>query len=106
VKSKGDEMEITETNRPAVQEREYPRPEPQVGIARSTDGSTRESDIQFDEPTHEEISVRAYYYWLDRGSAEGLAEQDWQQAEQELRAENARLDKKSKTAAASSKQLQ
>jgi Protein of unknown function (DUF2934) len=60
------------------------------------------AETRFDEPTHEEISVRAYYCWLDRGGAEGLAEQDWQQAEHELRAEKARVDKKSKTAAASS----
>lgn len=35
-------------------------------------------------PTDEEIAVRAYYIYLERGDAEGNATDDWLQAEREL----------------------
>ena len=35
-------------------------------------------------PTEEEIAVRAYYIYLERGDAEGNATDDWLQAEREL----------------------
>jgi hypothetical protein len=41
-------------------------------------------------PTNEEIAARAHRYWVERGSPEGSAEEDWERAEQELRAERAR----------------
>lgn len=36
-------------------------------------------------PTHEQIARRAYEIFLARGGAQGSAEQDWHQAERELR---------------------
>jgi len=38
-------------------------------------------------PTEDEIRVRAYDIYCRRGGGEGTSERDWQQAEQELRAE-------------------
>jgi hypothetical protein len=35
-------------------------------------------------PTHEEIAKRSYELYLQRGAADGFAEQDWLQAEAEL----------------------
>lgn len=35
-------------------------------------------------PTHEEIVLRAYHIYLERGSAEGSPIDDWLQAEREL----------------------
>jgi Protein of unknown function (DUF2934) len=36
-------------------------------------------------PTHEQIARRAYELYLARGATDGQAEQDWVQAERELR---------------------
>jgi hypothetical protein len=38
-------------------------------------------------PTPEEIGKRAHQKWIDRGCVEGCAQQDWFEAEAELRAE-------------------
>ena len=38
------------------------------------------------EPTHDEIAVRAYELYLDRGGLQGHHEEDWLRAESELRA--------------------
>ena len=37
------------------------------------------------QPTNEEIALRAYHIYLERGSAPGDPMQDWLQAERELR---------------------
>jgi hypothetical protein len=37
-------------------------------------------------PPHEEIALRAYQIYLERGSDEGSAVEDWLQAERELAA--------------------
>ena len=55
-----------------------------------------------DDPTHGEISARAYDCWNRRGCVEGNPEEDWYQAEEELRAERARTGQVSKSAAAGS----
>lgn len=39
------------------------------------------------QPIHEEIRSRAYQIYLARGGEHGLHEEDWRQAEEELRAE-------------------
>ena len=36
------------------------------------------------QPTEEEIAVRAYHIYLERGGAEGNPTEDWLQAEREL----------------------
>jgi hypothetical protein len=38
-------------------------------------------------PTHEEISRRAYDIFLSRGGEHGRADEDWLQAERELKGE-------------------
>jgi len=38
------------------------------------------------EPTNEEIALRAYHIYLERGSTSGDPMQDWLQAEKELTA--------------------
>jgi hypothetical protein len=35
-------------------------------------------------PTHEEIAIRSYELYLERGQEEGHAEEDWLRAESEL----------------------
>lgn len=35
-------------------------------------------------PTHEQIAVRAYDYWLESGCCEGEDEENWLRAEQDL----------------------
>lgn len=55
-----------------------------------------------DAPTHEEIAARAYEHWQKRGGVPGDAEDDWWQAEQELRKERKRVGAKKQSAAASS----
>jgi hypothetical protein len=42
---------------------------------------------QQNQPTHDEIRIRAYQIYLARGGDHGLDEQDWLQAEGELAAE-------------------
>jgi hypothetical protein len=37
------------------------------------------------EPSHQDIAVLAYSYWLSRIEGEGSATDDWLRAEQELR---------------------
>lgn len=41
-----------------------------------------------DGPDIQEIEMRAYQLWIERGSPHGSADQDWHRAEQELRAKN------------------
>ena len=38
---------------------------------------------------HEDIALRAYYLWEERGSPIGSPEEDWFRAEQEIRSERA-----------------
>ncbi len=51
---------------------------PTTPEANKTSESTRA------RPTDEEIAVRAYHIYLERGEAEGNPSDDWLQAEREL----------------------
>ena len=51
---------------------------PTTPEARKTSESTRA------RPTEEEIAVRAYHIYLERGDDEGNPSDDWLQAEREL----------------------
>jgi len=42
------------------------------------------SESPLARPTEEEIAVRAYHIYLERGEAEGNPSDDWLQAEREL----------------------
>lgn len=48
----------------------------------------KEHPLVSDGRAIEEIKLRAYELWVERGSPEGSADQDWHQAERELRAKN------------------
>lgn len=45
---------------------------------------TKKSRAAKNAPTHEEIALRAYEIYLERGGAPGDALQDWTRAEREL----------------------
>jgi hypothetical protein len=45
-------------------------------------------------PTQEEIALRAYYIYLQRGGAPGNEFDDWMQAERELLGENGKTRRK------------
>jgi hypothetical protein len=74
-------------------------PAPNVVPGSSSTGTTPQGQVapgqiptlRLDEATvsfsREEIAARAYRCWLERGSPEGSPEEDWQRAEEELRAE-------------------
>jgi hypothetical protein len=54
------------------------------------------------QPTQEEIALRAYHIYLQRGGAPGNELEDWMQAESQLAAENGKPRRKAtvKSAAA------
>ena len=43
-------------------------------------------ELKVKEPSHEQIAQLAQKFWAERGWQDGYAEQDWHQAEQQLRA--------------------
>ena len=45
-----------------------------------------EEDTAVPEPSHEEIALRAYQLWEERGKPHGSDEEDWYLAEQQLQA--------------------
>ncbi len=47
--------------------------------------STAEAAVKA-APSHEEIAIRSYELYLQRGAVDGFHEQDWLQAESELQA--------------------
>jgi hypothetical protein len=49
-------------------------------------------------PERQEIALRAYHIYLERGGAPGDALDDWTRAERELLAKNGKSHRKSKTA--------
>lgn len=58
-----------------------PEPEPDVTVKDDLDESI------FAKPSHEDIAVLAYSFWLERGQPDGSAEEDWLRAERELAAQ-------------------
>lgn len=48
------------------------------------------------QPTHEEISLRAYHIFLERGGVPGNEREDWLQAERELLQQVSKPRRKSK----------
>ena len=57
---------------------------------------SKEHPLVSDGPDIEEIKTRAYQLWCERGYPHGSADEDWHQAERELRAKNGsqRIDDK------------
>lgn len=51
-------------------------------------------------PTHEEIELRAYQIYVDRGGTDGHDVEDWMQAERELLTKEAKPERIGKMAAA------
>ena len=50
----------------------------------TTSEANNTSESMRARPTEEEIAVRAYHIYLERGDAEGNPSDDWLQAEREL----------------------
>ena len=50
----------------------------------TTTEASKTSEATRARPTEEEIAVRAYHIYLERGGAEGDPSDDWLQAEREL----------------------
>jgi len=44
-----------------------------------------EPDSSFDEPTADDIRLRAYHRYLERGGGDGMDFEDWLEAERELK---------------------
>ena len=42
-------------------------------------------ELKVKDPSHEQIAQLAQKFWAERGWQDGYAEQDWNQAEQQLR---------------------
>ncbi len=53
-------------------------------MAKSPAPTTRKSGAAKSAPTHEEIALRAYQIYLERGGAPGNELEDWTRAEREL----------------------
>lgn len=49
-------------------------------------GDTEERDFipESTSPSHDDIARLAYQLWVERGCGDGMAEQDWLEAEQRL----------------------
>jgi Protein of unknown function (DUF2934) len=60
----------------------------------SASSITQKSPTPSISPTQEEIALRAYYIYLQRGGAPGNEFADWTRAEQELLAEAAKPRRK------------
>jgi hypothetical protein len=58
--------------------------------------SAKKPRITKPQPTQEEIALRAYHIFLERGSTPGNEVEDWLQAERELKAEVKKPGRKSK----------
>jgi hypothetical protein len=56
---------------------------PPAGNASAPDRTTSESMAS--EPSEEDIRLRAYHLFLERGGRHGAHEDDWHRAERELR---------------------
>lgn len=60
----------------------------------------RESKSEQARPTHEEIEIRAYEIYIERGRADGHDLENWLQAEQQILARQANPSPMKKRAAA------
>jgi hypothetical protein len=58
-------------------------------MSRMTTPQTSQPTAQIKVP-HDKIAMRAYEKWVKRGRPHGTSEQDWAEAETELKAEYAR----------------
>jgi hypothetical protein len=59
-------------------------------MSRGVTSPTSHSATSTVKVPHEKIAMRAYEKWVKRGRPQGSAEQDWMEAENELKAEYAR----------------
>ena len=68
----------------------------------SASPATQKPHAASHQPTQEEIALRAYHIYLQRGGAPGNELEDWMQAESQLAAENGKPRRKAavKSAAA------
>ena len=52
--------------------------------SKASDAKQRKEDLLNERPTHEQISLRAYQIYLERGARPGNELDDWLRAEREL----------------------
>ena len=60
----------------------------------ATQPQTQQAGGQQLKIPHEKIAMRAYEKWVKRGRPQGTHEQDWMEAEAELKAEQGRMNSK------------
>lgn len=72
------------------------------GSGHETSMGDSASEATLEQPTYDEIAVRAYQCWQERGGGEGGAEDDWRRAEEELRTKRAQGGIKARSASTSS----
>lgn len=76
------------SRRSAIEPRENPTTETaETAEPVTLYGFTADAENECGDPPQEDIAIRAYYCWLERGCPVGSPELDWQRAEEELRAE-------------------
>jgi hypothetical protein len=79
------------TNKPESPSGDFQAPvsaAPQTGSGEhqnNLDMDATRNDSMGSEPSEEEIRIRAYRRYLDRGGADGLDFEDWLEAERELK---------------------
>jgi hypothetical protein len=61
---------------------------------KSSSPTVRKSSANGSHPTTEEIALRAYHIYLERGGASGNALEDWTRAERELLAKSSKPRRK------------
>ena len=59
-------------------------------MSRAPSSQTGHSSTSTVKVPHEKIAQRAYEKWVKRGKPQGTADQDWMEAEKELKAEYTR----------------
>jgi Protein of unknown function (DUF2934) len=62
----------------------------QVTPIRESNGAAAENGAQLDPGIQEEIRVRAYELYLERGGRDGFDQEDWSRAESEVLSRNKR----------------
>jgi len=60
----------------------------QPPVPQQADAAPRPKSVSTATPTQEDIARRAYEIYIRQGCQEGQSEQNWKQAERELREEN------------------
>lgn len=69
-----------------------PAGEPQASDA-SKDAANAATHAETAEPSEEDIRVRAYFRYLERGGSHGASHEDWTEAKKDLKSKDKRTGK-------------